>query len=385
MNNKKKILFIVTRGGSLGGVQIHILDILKDLLKKDIETMVCLGDICKYEQAKVLEESPFIKNLEKLGIKYFPIRTLKHEINPIGDFKSILELIKTIKNFKPNLICLHSTKAGILGRIAAKITSTPAIYTIHGWCFSTKKHFLINYIYFLIEKFAYFITDKFIVISDYDLNFAVNKGFNEKKMIKIHNSRNFKINSRKDVEKNNKIVNIISVARFEAQKDHITLLKSLNMIKNNKKWRCTLLGDGPKINQVKYLAKEFGLQDRVIFKGFIDNVGSYLSDSDIFVLSTNWEGLPITLIEAAAHGLPIISTDVGGCPEVVYHGLNGFIYPFKSHKHLSYFLKELIKKPELMKKMSQSSKLVYDRKFLFKNFIKKTYEVYNSTSMSLNL
>ena len=197
-----------------------------------------------------------------------------------------------------------------------------------------------------------------------------------------------KIKLNKNIKKKiykKKSLKILTVGRLTAQKDHITLLKSLNMIKNNKKWKCTLLGDGPKCNQIKFLAKEYGLQDRVIFKGFIDNVGSFLSDSDIFVLSTNWEGLPITLIEAAAHGLPIISTDVGGCAEVVHHGLNGFIYPFQSHKHLSYFLKELIKKPELIKKMSQSSKLVYDRKFLFKNFIKKTYEVYNSTSRSLNL
>ena len=95
----------------------------------------------------------------------------------------------------------------------------------------------------------------------------------------------------------------------------------------------------------------------------------------IFLIS-NWEGLPITLLDAMNFSLPMIVSNVGGCSDVINHGYNGYLIPQKSAKHLSYFLNTLSKKPKLRVEMGNQSKYLFDNLYSMKSFQEKTFNLY---------
>ncbi|HFV5407130.1 TPA: glycosyltransferase, partial [Escherichia coli] len=113
------------------------------------------------------------------------------------------------------------------------------------------------------------------------------------------------------------------VARFCAQKDHETLLKAFSNI-DKEKWRLTLIGGGDS-KSIKELAKKLNIDKNINFVGQTKNVVNFLNHSDVFLLISNWEGFPISILEAMRSSLPIIATDVGGVSEAVKHGYNGFL------------------------------------------------------------
>ena len=118
---KYDLVQVVTRSDTVGGVHNHIIDIIKFTNSQRLKTIVLVGDSC---------QKKFIKKLIDEGIEYKIVSNLIVKINPLFDIKALFELIKIFRMIQPKLICLHSSKAGILGRFAAFILNMPSIFTI---------------------------------------------------------------------------------------------------------------------------------------------------------------------------------------------------------------------------------------------------------------
>jgi len=126
---------------------------------------------------------------------------------------------------------------------------------------------------------------------------------------------------------------IINVARLTYQKGHDILLKAIKIVSEKIESRLIILGEGPLLSQLKNLSKELGIEDKVDFAGFQENPFAFISRSDVFVLSSRWEGFPNVLIEAMACGIPVISTDCHSGPnEIIEHGVNGILVPIDIEK-----------------------------------------------------
>ncbi|EEJ39686.1 glycosyltransferase, group 1 family protein, partial [Limosilactobacillus vaginalis DSM 5837 = ATCC 49540] len=119
------------------------------------------------------------------------------------------------------------------------------------------------------------------------------------------------------------------VARFSKQKDQETLIRAVKELPSDK-YQLTFVGAGETLQQNQRLVSKFNLESNVKFIGFREDINKVLEKKDIFVLSTHYEGLPISIIEAMAYGLPVLATDVGGNSEMVKNNINGFLFSSKN-------------------------------------------------------
>lgn len=141
-------------------------------------------------------------------------------------------------------------------------------------------------------------------------------------------------------------VRLVFVGRFVWEKNLPGLLRSLALLQR-RDWTLSLAGDGPERPRLEMLVKEFGLDSHVSFLGPVNDVPSLLAQSDVFVMSSVSEGMPIALLEATAAGLPVIVTDVGGCAEVVEQVGHGIVVPGGSDSAYASALRQLVDSPEL--------------------------------------
>lgn len=371
MRKNKKILFIVTRSDTIGGVQVHLIDLINRLNSDGYECILAAGD----SESRILFNK--LKD-EKINFKINPF--LKRRISIIDDFLSIIWTINLIKKYNFDIVHCHSSKAGVIGRLSSLITATKNIFTIHGLSFLAFDNIFIKNFYILIEFILSYMTNKIIYVSFNDYKIAKSKFLNMRNAEIIHNSvPDIKELSKKIKIKKN-LVKVISVARFDKQKNHKMLLKAFSNLNPYLNWELNLFGDGILLNECKKLAYNLKIEDRVNFKGFVNNneILKEYQNNDIFVLCSNWEGFPITTLEAMREGLPIIITDIGGSAEAIIDNYNGFVINNNDVKSLETKLEKLISSEELISEFSINSRKIFHKVFSYDVFYRKTESIIKS-------
>jgi glycosyltransferase involved in cell wall biosynthesis len=167
---------------------------------------------------------------------------------------------------------------------------------------------------------------------------------------------------------------MVMVARFSTQKDHETLFKALAGVAEP--CRMLLVGHGPLFESTKTLAKDLGVASQVEFLGDRHDVPDLLAGSQIFILSTNWEGFPISILEAMRAGLPVVATGVGGVSEAVIDGETGIVTPTRDEEALSNAIQQLLSDPQLRDSMGKKGRERFVEHFGKRQMLTKTAEVY---------
>ena len=357
------IMFLITRGDSIGGAQIHVKDMAKRLEKDGHTVIITFG-----------KEGVFSELLKENGISYRVIENMVREINPLRDILALKNIVDEIRSIKPDIITIHSSKAGILGRIAAKITGVPVVFTAHGWAFSEGVGDKKRAVYQWIERMGARITDTIITVSEYDRNLSLSHNIGTlENTIAIQNGM-YDIEDDLHATADLEPPNIIMVARFQTPKDHIGLIRALHELKHLE-WHLQLVGeDDGLMDKAKKSVTELGLNGRVEFLGNRSDVVTLLSRSQIFVLTSFWEGFPLTVIEAMRAGLPVIASNVGGVSEAVVDEETGYVV--SSHEALVSRLETLISSPALRVEMGKKGMDRYKENFTFEHMYKKTLTVY---------
>ncbi len=359
------IMFLITRGDSIGGAQIHVMDMAKQLQEDGHTVLVSFG-----------KEGVFSELLKENGIDYRIIGNMVRKINPLMDILALKNIVDEIRRLKPDIITTHSSKAGMLGRIAAKITGVPVVFTAHGWAFSEGIENKKRAVYQWIERIGACISNKIITVSKYDRNLSLaNNIGTEENTIAIQNGM-YDIGNDFHAIPELEPPNIIMVARFQVPKDHIGLIKALHELKHLK-WHLQLVGeDGGLMGEAKKLVFDLGLEGKIDFLGNRSDVVTLLSKSQFFVLTSFWEGFPLTIIEAMRAGLPVIVSNVGGVSEAVLDEETGYV--ISSHEELVSSLKILISSPDLRVKMGKKGLIRYKENFTFEQMYNKTLDVYTN-------
>ena len=222
-----------------------------------------------------------------------------------------------------------------------------------------------------LENVASKRTGKIIAVSEYDRRIALERmPVKESQVVTIHNGM-------KDIapewisspEKSDP-VNITMIARMDDQKDHMTLIRALSGLGG---YHLNLVGDGPGTRQLSEEIKRLGMSSHVTFHGRLDSVAGILKESQVFTLISNWEGFPRSTIEAMRAGLPVVVSDVGGASEAVLEGPTGYVVPKGDDSKLREKLRELIKRPDLRKKMGMEARQRYEKHFRFESMFDKTF------------
>lgn len=357
-----RILMVITKG-DLGGAQTHVYDLCSNL-KDQLEVHVVVG-----------EYGPLFDKLDALGIKVHIIPPLNREVSFISDWRALQQLTRLVQSLNPDLIAAHSSKAGILSRLAAARTGKPCVFTAHGWAFSEGVSPLKSRVYQMAERFAARRTDRIICVSDYDRLLAVKtKVAAMEQLVTIHNGISMtetKPEARQDQE-----IRMIMVARFCEPKDHALLFRAVKNLNPNPSFRLQLVGDGPDFNQCKDLAEQLGIAHLVDFLGPRLDVPALLQQADLFVLCSNWEGFPITILEAMRAGLPVVCSDVGGCSEAVVEGETGYLVPRGDLHSLQKRLAELIENQQLRRQMGSAGYTRFTEHFTVDKMVQQTLCVY---------
>ena len=357
------ILNIITTSSPLGGAQM----ILKEnVLNNSFNNIVISGN-----------NGILVNDLRKNGVKVIILKHLKRNFSLL-DIKVIYKIIGVIKKEKIDFVISHSSKVGVLARFACFLTNTKNAFTVHGWSFSNDKFYLSSKLYLFIEKFMKIFSDHYILVSKYDQTIGVkNKIISVNNSTLIYNgSQDLRIN--KSIRDKSEKIIISFVARFSYQKDHETLFKALSFLNIDElnKLTINLIGDGDLYDEYFEKSTNMNLNDSLNFIGETENVGKYLKNSDFFMLISNYEGLPVSIIEALSVGLPIIASDVGGVNELVKDQINGFLIPKGDELKLAGVLKNIIVNKSInLKNMGEESRSLYELKFTNEIMINKTKEL----------
>lgn len=264
--------------------------------------------------------------------------TLKREVgfkNLINEIKTFFKIINYLriqkKKFPKLIVHTHSTKAGIVGRWAAFFAGIKSrVHTVHGFGFNAYQSWPRWLVIYFCELVTSFITTQYICVSSYDIQEGTRLfPFFKKKNIMIRaavEAQKFYIPARRvdNFEESTFIFGTISCCK--PQKNLFDLLYAFSQVfAKNKKVELHIIGDGIMRLELEAWVKSHELSSSVLFLGWQHDVTMHMKRWNAFVLSSLWEGLPCSIVEARLMQLPVIAYDVGGIRDVIIHGKNGFL------------------------------------------------------------
>jgi glycosyltransferase involved in cell wall biosynthesis len=320
--NKKRVLQIITRSDWTGAQKVlySLVYGLKQFYADEFDVEVACGP----------NNGMLIPELEKLNVKVHVVKDLVRELNPWKDLKAYFQLKRLIKQGRYDVVHLHSSKAGFLGRIAAKKCGVPTVvYTVHGWWPIEQYHGLKRKLLIYAERFASKFSDKIVFLCKRDLEKArIWKIGTEKQYVIIHNAiippQAFErgvLRRELNIPENVKIVG--NVARLDRQKNPIRFLEIAKLVLSKRNdvvfvWIGGSVVDDYYGKEVqKWLEKNSYLKEKIYFLPFRKDAIQLMSDFDVFLLTSDSEGMPLVVLEALALGIPVVSTDVGCVGEVL--------------------------------------------------------------------
>ena len=320
------------------------------------------------------------RQLEERGVEVVTLRHMARPIRPLIDARALRELVGQLKRIRPDIISTHSSKAGILGRLAGRRLRIPAITTAHGWLFDLPLRGRRQRAVWSIERSMAPLARRIVTVCESDRELAIASGIsNADRFVTIHNAM-------PDVDENFRAdpsvvpPRLLMVARFAPQKDHATLFRALANL-TDLDWSLDLVGSGPLEESVRALAGSLGLSERIRFHGLREDVPELIAGSQIYLLISHWEGFPRSILEALRGGLPVVATDVGGVREAVIEGDTGFLIPENDDVRLADRLRTLVADPALRASMGQAARAHYEAEFTFDRLVAEALSLYESVSL----
>ncbi|MCR4663139.1 MAG: glycosyltransferase family 4 protein [Endomicrobiaceae bacterium] len=381
--NKIKIAIIVTKL-ELGGAQKVAISLCEKLDKDKFETVLICG--C----GGILDEET------KNKIRVIFVKDLVREISPVKDLKALFSICKILKQEKPFIVHTHSSKAGIIGRLAAKASGIKNIvHTIHGFSFNDTQSFLKKNLFIFLEKIGAKISKYLIPVSVENTTKGLKNNIGKKEQyhyirlgVDIDNFKNFSgiPSLKKELNINEQDILVTTIGPFKPQKNLPDFIKTAkNISGKNKNFKFVIVGDGTLRPQFENLIKKYNISNNIFLIGWRRDISNILNSSDMFVMTSLWEGLPISTIEAMCCGLSPIVNDVDGQREIVKDKFNGFLIKPYDIKATEEKIMLLANDTNLRKEMSLNARNSIDYTFSTDYMIKQHEDLYLSfQNLSVN-
>ena len=320
---------------------------------------------------------PFCDQLSEAGIPWTSVANLRRDIDPVRDIAATWALVRILRRLRPDLVSLHSSKAGVLGRLARLASPHPVVFTAHGWSFTTGIPRRQARGFRQVERLAAPLANRIITVSEYDRQLALWHRITQPwRLVTVRNGT--QANHRVSITQHGVDTPlIVCVARLEPQKDHQRLLEALGRLRD-RPWRLELIGDGPLQGVLEAKASALGIRERVTFAGLCDGVEERLARAQLFALPSHWEGLPISVLEAMSVGLPVLASDVGGTAEAVCHGETGYLIPPGDTDGWTASLQRLLASAERRVYLGENGRERHRNAFTLERMGCETAEVYQS-------
>ena len=350
------VLHIITKL-ELGGAQQNTLYIVDNLDRKVFSAALFAGP------GGMLDDEA--QELPARGVPFETIPDLIREIRPLSDYRAYRQLRSKIREMKPEIVHTHSSKAGVLGRLAAAAERVPIVmHTVHGFGIDAVRNKLIQRALLAAERKAAKVTTHFVLLSRE--NFDIGRGY---RILDEHNStlinngvdmRPFREAPRKpellaELGIPQGVPVVGQVACFKPQKDPLTFVEVAALVRAAvPETRFLMIGDGEMRPLIEARIAELGLENSVILTGWRRDVPLLFKLMHASVLTSLWEGLPRVIPQSLAAEVPVVATRAGGSPEAVIEGETGFILEQGDAHGIAEKIIYLLRNEELRRRMGQA-------------------------------
>lgn len=317
------------------------------------------------------------------SIERRPIKTFVRQISPLKDLLTLIKLFHFFHSYHPDIVHCHSSKAGLLSRIAARLAGVPVIvFTVHGWSFYAPQNQLLRKFYIWLEKMAARCGDALAFVSEADAAAARQEGIASCLNLTIHNGLPLrplldKQAARKQLGLPLDKAIIGTVGRLSDQKNPLYVLEVLAQLKEEQDYLFYWIGDGPLAEAARQKAADLGLNDYCHFIGYREDPTLWLAAMDIFLLLSRFEGLPLVIIEAMQQGVPVIAHAVGGTGELVRDGVNGYLIPAGDQRTVLTRIRELLAEPEKALALGRRGRELAERHFTVERMLEQYLALYH--------
>jgi glycosyltransferase involved in cell wall biosynthesis len=359
--SRPRIVLLITLAET-GGAQTYVASLLPALAGEYDVTVAAHGDGFLADAAR------------RAGVRYLPLRHMRRRIDPLQDLLGLVELVRLFRRERPAIVHANSSKAGILGRIAAVAARVPVrLFTVHGWAFKADTGPAAR-AYLWADRLMSPLTTTTICVAESERRAGLQaRTCRADRTVVIHNGVAVGPHARTATPPP---VTLLSVGRLRAPKDFLTLVRAAARLEPGS-FRLCIAGDGPDLEAVAAEVRRLGLGDAVALLGARDDIDTLLSKADLFVLSSTSEGFPMSVLEAMAAGLPVVASAVGGVPEIVDATTGALVAP-RDPVALAAALARLVADPALRERLGAAARRRVERDFSIDAFRQAHLDVYRA-------
>lgn len=375
------VMIVITRGEA-GGAQSHVRDLCQALQARVQFTVVIGGPV---------EDSVLGRELSALGITVCPMPEMLESLNPLKLWPAVQQLAELIHSHKPDLVHGHSAIGGLVARVAAHRAHVPSVYTVHGFGFKPEVPLVRRTASALAEHMMARWTTQMICVSKYERDLAYDLAIDHERLHVIPNgiarlpkpkvagtdgSTESNEESKQSAQQAASTPRLIMVARMKSPKRHDLLLQALAKVRNTLGFELpvTLAGDGPLSAELRAEAKTLNLKN-ITWAGDVSNVSELLSQHDVFVLLSDHEGMPITVLEAMRAGLCVLASSLPGIREQIIPYQDG-VLTANTPDAVAEKLLQLVRDPHLRKRLGRAAQQTFESAFAAEPMAERVLQVY---------
>ncbi len=354
----------IVSGDLWAGAEVMMYSLLKELTKyPNIRS-----------SAIVLNDGRLANELQKLGIPLHLVNESKTTF-----LRTFLDIKKVLTETSPDIIHSHRYKENLIACLASKTgKGVQLIATQHGMpeVYGGKnnlKHRLVSKLNFLMLSKCFNHT--VAVSKDIQMTFVSHYGFSEDKVKMIHNG--VEVPQALSAKHGNGLFVIGSSGRFFPVKDYPLMVEIAHKIsKKTDNIRFELAGDGPERAKIQSLIKRYGLENNFILRGFVENMAPFYQGLDLYLNTSLHEGIPMGVLEAMAHGLPVVAPNVGGLSEIVKDGKDGYLVKGRNPEEFTEKCLRIYENTGFRQQMKVAAKDKVLKEFSIEQMAQKYFELY---------
>jgi glycosyltransferase involved in cell wall biosynthesis len=353
---RAKVFHVITKL-ELGGAQKVTLMTLERLPREHYELGLVTGP-----EGLLVDWANRIPDLKRVWMP-----SLIREVRPVEDLTAFWKMVQLFRRERPQVVHTHSSKAGILGRWAARIAGVPFIFhTAHGFGFHDFQRPMVKRFYVWLERVTTKITTKLVVVSFANADKGEKNGVFRpgdwilcRDAISVTEFMQPGVRRQKLAEwgvPGDKVI-VGMIACFKPQKSPVDFVDvAARVLKQNDRAHFVLAGDGELRPEIEARIREHGIEKGITLLGWQTDMPEVYRNLDVVVLTSLWEGLPCVFSEAMAGELPIVATNVDGAREAIVHEDNGFLHEPHDVEGMAQSVLQLVNNPDLRQQMGRRGK-----------------------------
>lgn len=335
-------------------------------------------------------EGSLVEEVRGRGVPLTILPELVRQISPAKDMLAIRKMTRIMRARRYAIVHTHSSKAGVLGRIAARLAKIPVIvHTVHGWSFHDYMIPWVRSSYIALERWVASFTNAMIVVTQNDIQKGLREGIGRPEQYHLIRSaipldefdpaKTDREAARRQLGLPPEALVLGNVGRFSEQKNPLDWVRVAGRVgRALPECRFLLVGDGPSRLKVETALGEEGIAGRTVLTGLRRDVPEMLAAMDVFLLTSLWEGLPRTIPQALSMGVPVVASRVDGLFDAIQNGQSGYLLEPGDLEAMVVRCLELLEDPELRKKMGRVGREFVAGEFDLQQMIAQISSLYES-------